>query len=295
MPQPRRRKSRTGTWRWTTLGGRRRTRATRPAQQARTPPPPPSGRRPLNAQERRAGVDFTTLERAIEDGIARLLTAWGPVRAAQLDDLARQIVAAGSDPVKTAAIEAPILGGADLLAELRPVTEAGVATALAEAAAQGQTLPVPVAADVEALLAARADATAALLARSLSEAAARKAVSLASPAIPAARVATEVRTHIDGLSDRWLQDQFNGALAGGMNTGRIVVMAAVEAPARYYISALLDRATCSVCAAFDGRQYDTLAALQEQLPTGGNKDCLGSVRCRCTGVLVMDESPATVQ
>lgn len=50
-------------------------------------------------------------------------------------------------------------------------------------------------------------------------------------------------------------------------------------------SAVLDGGTCDVCRPLDGRVYDTLAEMYEDLPDfGPNPRCLGGYRCRCRGV-----------
>lgn len=50
-------------------------------------------------------------------------------------------------------------------------------------------------------------------------------------------------------------------------------------------TAVLDAAICTACLPFNGRRYDTLAALFVDLPAfGPNPRCLGGGRCRCRAV-----------
>lgn len=242
--------------------------------------------------EVRAAVDFDAMQKMLDSRLAALVEAWQAIRSEQTDDIAAQLRAAQGDPVAVASVSAPTRGGDVLLQALRDVTaEAGTA-AMREAADQGVTVPGPDTTALESILAARAQAAAVLLARALSEAAARKASQLSGPTIDPGSVAEQTAAHLDGLSDEWLRAQVNGMLVGGMNAGRIAVMDAADAPKRFYSSALLDRATCARCKAADGREYASLAAVMADFPTGGRFDCLGTTRCRCSPIAVYAEAPA---
>ena len=50
-------------------------------------------------------------------------------------------------------------------------------------------------------------------------------------------------------------------------------------------TAVMDANTCDVCSEYDGRTYDTLQEMYDDLPNfGPNPNCLGGDRCRCRGV-----------
>lgn len=69
-----------------------------------------------------------------------------------------------------------------------------------------------------------------------------------------------------------------------------------EDGAYYLASELLDRSTCSPCAAVDGKEYATWAEALVDYPTGQYWLCEGGTRCR--GVVVMvsaRENPATLR
>jgi hypothetical protein len=72
-------------------------------------------------------------------------------------------------------------------------------------------------------------------------------------------------------------------------------MAASDTITAIYASALLDSNVCAPCLEWDGHQFDTLDQAEQQFPTGGNADCQGGPRCRCTLVAVHGESAPTVQ
>ncbi|HWT24532.1 MAG TPA: hypothetical protein VN213_13585 [Solirubrobacteraceae bacterium] len=298
----RRAKSRTGTWRWTGTTGRKRARRTAKLPATVKKPPPRENRapakrphRPPNAVEQRARVNFDALERALDSGIAGLLDDWKAIKADQIAELAEQIRAAAGSPVALAGITATARGADILLDALRAVTEAAGREAIREANAQGVTIPPPDTTELEQQLEARANAAATLLARSLSEAAARRSVHLAGPAIAPDDVAQAVTGHLEGLSDSYLRDQFNGLLTGGMNAGRTTVMGATDAPARYYSSALLDSATCRRCEQADGKEYDSLLEVLADFPTSGRADCLGGTRCRCSPIAIFEEAKPSKQ
>ena len=109
------------------------------------------------------------------------MTSWTTgvaVRDAQIGDLAGQVVAAvdASDADALAQIAAPVLG-ADLIEDrLVEAADTAADAAAAEVAAQGRTVARPSVDDLRASLSVRASATAHLLARGLSDAAARQAL-----------------------------------------------------------------------------------------------------------------------
>lgn len=269
----------------------RRGRSARPVAAAAISLPDRPLRREPYPHEVAAAVDFRAIEAQFETARDGLLAAWAEVRAAQIDELV-DAIAATDDLAELAAIAATPAGADALLAAMDELLSEGAASALSEAAAQGAALPDPDLADARALLESRAEATAALLARSLSETAARQAVARTGGALAPAEVAAEVRAHLEGLSDAYLLDQLGGALTAAQMSGRRAAMHGGEAPGtRYYASELLDSATCSVCVGLDGTEYASLQEAERDYPTGGAAGCLGGPRCRGTLVaLYPDES-----
>lgn len=186
-------------------------------------------------------------------------------------------------------------------------------------AAIGDILLKPVSA-LRRFIEDRSAAIAAVMARAIGEAASRHAVQrttgetpAAPPIIPAiplitpsvvpadagpplpAEVAEEVGEHLRNLSTAFLEEQLGRALTEGFNGGRRETLRGAPDGTRYEASALLDTNTCTVCNEFDGETWDTLPEGEHQFPVGGNKDCLGGPRCRCTLVGVYGEAAPSVQ
>lgn len=288
-------------------GERGRRRPTRAADAA-TPPQQetPEPRTPAEQH-----VDWQALQAAFLASVAALVAAWDPVRSQQIDAIARQLEQLDQVPAEdvlnaVTSITVPATGASVIEQQLVEHAQGAVTRALEEAAGQGVTVPQPDMTVLEATLGARAQATAQVLADSLVEAAHRRALAAAGPAtsggdgpgLTATALADDVRTHLDGLTDAWLTDQFTGAVASAENGGRQAVGQAAEdngIPVYFEISALLDVNTCPACLLDDGKRYDSLAALRVQMPVAGNKDCYGGVRCRCAPVAVFGEAPASVQ
>jgi hypothetical protein len=269
----------------------------RTAASASTPTLPARAHRGMTAVERAAHIDFVSMDDVHAAAVTSLVERWRSVRAEQIEELAGKIAAARALSTLSR-LAATTRGADDVRTVLEQVTDASVRAVLAEADGQGATVPAP---NPDALLeevTARADAIAELLAGSLSEAARRRAVALAGGALPNDQVAELVRAHLDGLSDAYLTEQFTGAVTAAQNGGRRAVLERAEqtdVAVRYYASELLDASTCTVCAAIDGTEYDTLAAATAAYPTGGHIGCLGGPRCRGTIVAVFDEAAPSVQ
>lgn len=246
--------------------------------------------------EVQAAVDFATIDAEFESAVSTLVNGWQDVRTGHINELVDLIAA--TDPGDLDALSniaaAPGEGVTLLEDVMHDVAEKGAAGAVQEAKAQGKTAAsLPVLDDLKTQLSARAASIDTLLARSISEAAARKAASLAGGALGADDIANEVRNYLTGLSDAYLEEQFTGAVSQAQNSGRRAVLLQ-ETPESVYASELLDKNTCSNCKSVDGREYDTVTAAEEDYPAGGFKDCSGGPKCRGTLVGVYDESEATV-
>lgn len=252
-------------------------------------PDRPLRREPTDA-EVRAAVDFKQLDDHWQSAVDKLVADWQTIRTSQIAELVKQIAAANGDLSTLTALAASVAGG-DLLAEqLTAMAHTGVAEATAEAKAQGVASPAtPALEQLETELAARSDALAQLLAQSLSQAAATKAVQISGGALTTGEVAAQVKTYLDGLTDSYLADQFGGALSAAQNAGRLAAMDENQA-SRYYASELLDTNTCDPCEQVDGTEYETADAAASDYPAGGYRECAGGPRCRGTVVAVYAES-----
>lgn len=252
------------------------------------------GHRAPSKVEADAGVDFETLQREWQTETAAAVDEWQAVREQQIDALTAQVLAAvnAGDLAALATVSAPVLG-ADLIEErMMRSLQVGMETAASEAVIQGVVIAYG---DVELMrptVRARAAATAALMARSLSDSAARNALMRYGADLAGDVVAEAVRGHLVELSSAYLTDMIGGALTQAQNTGRRQVMNQ-RPSARIYASELLDNNTCGPCANTDGREYTSLAVAEADYPTGGNAECAGGPRCRGTLVAVYDESEAT--
>lgn len=252
--------------------------------------PPRDLRRQPYDHEVAAQTDFAAIDFKIDDGVNRLTTLWADIRAAQIDELGKLIIAADGDVKVLAGLQATPIGSDTLRPVLIEVMEDGAILAQEEAMRQGVRIPKPALDDAAAHIAARAEALDELLTRDLSEAAARSALARTGSDLSADQVAAEVKAHLNSLSDAYLKDQFNGAITQAMNTGRRETMRTSDEDPRIYASELLDSNTCSNCTAVDGREYGpNLSAAERDYPTGGYKECKGGPRCRGTLVAVYAE------
>lgn len=253
-------------------------------------------RRDLFDHELRAQTNFLALEARYKSALQGLVERWkSDVRPTQLDELVAAIQEAidAGDIEALGALSVSVGNGAELLQEiLEQVVENAAADAASEATRQGSDVGDVDLDEMMALVRSRAVAVDALLGRSLSDAAARKALQLSGGSLSGGEVAQAAREHIDSLSDAFLEEQFTGAITSAENSGRAAVMREA-APTAIYASELLDDATCDACADIDGKEYATLEEAEADYPTGGYKDCAGGQRCRGTLVAVYGESPAT--
>lgn len=257
------------------------------------------GHRAPNEVEAAAQTDFEEMQREWQTETEAVVAEWAAIREEQIAALVVSLTAAveAGSPTALATVQAPVLGADVIEARMMTMLERGYAAAANEAALQGVVVSYG---DVELLrpvVRSRAQATAVLLARSLSDSAVRNAVMRYGAELAADVVADAVAVHLRELSTAYLLDTLGGALTQAQNTGRRVAINETISnggrPARVYASELLDGNTCANCAAVDGREYATMAEAEADYPTGGHAECLGGPRCRGTLVAVYDESPAT--
>lgn len=255
---------------------------------------PKVGHRLPNAIELAAGTDFEELQETWQNATEDLRNEWRTeVQSVQIEALVAQVLVAAQagDLVALSRLEAPVQGTELLSTRMREMAEDAVVGAKAEALKQGVVIgTIDTVVKVEPAVVARAEATATLLARGLADSASRAAINLGAN-IAAEVVAAGVRAHLESLSDSYLDDMLGGAMTQAQNTGRKAVFD--ERPAKIYASELLDQNTCTNCSSVDGRVYGSLAAADNEYPTGGYKDCLGGPRCRGTLVAVYDEAESS--
>jgi hypothetical protein len=122
------------------------------------------------------------------------------------------------------------------------LAEAAGEAAVAEAAAQQVELDPFDVDNVADEIAVRADAQATVMARSIAQAAAQKAISEAGSGLAMDEVATRVDEYLNGLSNSYLEDQLGGTLMQAQNGARRSVFDG--APGTLYSSELLDSSTC---------------------------------------------------
>lgn len=266
--------------------GPREVHRLRRGRAADTPPDPP---------DPTSHVDWAGIDAAWQSQLQSLLRRWGAVQEDQIDELVALITAASGDLSVLPTIAASSRGADIIATAMQAMATFGVQQAQQEATAHGATLPDPDVTELGTTLQARSQAVADVLARSIGEAAGRQAVQRTGGPLPPQEVAQEVGDHLRGLSNQYLQDQLGGALTQGFNGGRRFAMRGAPAGARFLASSVLDTNACMVCAAEDGHEFASLEAAEEQFPTGGNKDCLGGPRCRCTIVGVYGEAAPSVQ
>lgn len=250
-------------------------------------PPRPLRRQPY-AHEIRASVDFADMDASWTGARDGLVAQVQTLQRAQVDELHDAIVAAGGDVKKLANLSAaPVAQDVISDAMVKSVGH-GAALARGEAERQGVKVTQPSLTGAEASARARAEAVDQVLARSLSESAARKAIQLSGGGLDASAVADTVRSYLAGLSNSYLSDQLGDALTAAQNSGRREVFKRND-PTTIYASELLDGNTCEECVAVDGTEYSTLDEAESAYPAGGYSDCLGGPRCRGTLVAVYDE------
>lgn len=246
-------------------------------------------RREPNAHEVLSAADFKKIDENWQSQVDQLVSEWQTIRETQIAELAQLIAAGGGDLTELAQIAATASGGDLIAARLKAMAQLGSLEAQSEATKQGVTATAPDLAALEAQLEARASALEQLLASSISQAAANKAVQLSGGGLDPSEVSGQVGSYLSGLTDTYLADQFAGALSAAQNAGRLAVMDENGAKS-YYASELLDTNTCDPCEEIDGTEYATAAEASADYPAGGYRDCAGGPRCRGTVVAVYAEA-----
>lgn len=237
-------------------------------------------RRPLTDTELRSGADFAADLDEWEAQVAQLLTAYGTVQRRQREQLTAQIaplVDAGRYE-DLAAMQVDTEDATGLIFEaMVAAAAAAIAGQIAEAAAQG-VLGLAAVPDEEYLRSV-AEGIAATMATSLSATAGRDAAQLAAPGVTGHSVADSVGTKLSDLSDRFLRDQFGGAIGAARMSGRYSVLS-VAPTGEYYAAEVNDANTCKACKAIDGHRFGDLDAAMGAYGAGTYHLCSGGERCR---------------
>lgn len=245
--------------------------------------------RDMTDAEIRSTADFARDRTQWEAAVASLAAGWPTVARAQQQQLTAQIASLvdGGRYDQLASLDInPDAAQALLLSVMLD----SAAEAMDEQAAEArrQSIPVPdgVTYDEDWLTAAAAG-IAATMAGTLAATAGRNAAQLTAPDVDGAAVAAEVSDRLDQLSDRFLTDQFGGAVGAARMAGRYALLAALP-PGDYYASEINDTRTCNNCRAIDGARFDTLDEAMGVYGSGGYNACSGGGRCRGRLITVWD-------
>lgn len=254
-------------------------------------------RRQPYPHEVRAAADFKALDEGWDDAVATAVAAWSKVRAGQIDALVASIEAAGTDPVQIAAVTIPVAGSDVIKKAMQQGASTGIATAVAEAAAQGvKATPVKIA-EIADAIDATADATAAVMTSGLTQSAVQRAVSLTSTASTPDVVAAGVREHLETLTDAYPKKTIGSTVSTAQNAGRVAQLEAILAadPEQFvavYASEILDANTCGPCRDIDGTRFKNLEEAADAYPAGQYIACDGGDQCRGLLVFEYDELQA---
>lgn len=241
---------------------------------------PADERRPLTDTEVRSGADFDRDRDEWDAAVAALLSAYGMVQRRQREQLTAQIapLVDAERYGDLAALTVDPQPAADLIyAEMLLAAQAAIDLQIVEAATQGMIglTAVP----DEFYLRRVADGIAATMAASMAATAGRDAAQLAAPGVAGATVADSVNAKLSDLSDRFLRDQFSGAIGAARTAGRHAVLS-VAPDGTYYAAEVNDRNTCAACKKIDGTRFPDLDAAMAAYGAGGYHLCSGGERCR---------------
>lgn len=248
--------------------------------------------RDLTDAERRSTADFDRDRDQWEAAIVALLAAWPVIQRAQRTQLTAQIaehVDAGRYD-RLAELDVDPAAATGLLYEVMvDAARDARAEQIAEARRQGVAAEDPPDVD-EAWLLAAAAGIAATMAGTLAATAGRNAAQLAAPGVTGTTVADDVDVRLGQMSDRFLIDQFGGAIGAARSAGRFAVLDAFPT-GEYYASEINDRRTCNNCRLIDGRRFDTLDEALSAYGSGGYNACSGGGRCRGRYIAVWEVDP----
>lgn len=232
-------------------------------------------------------IDLSPMQESWETALASLLVLWQKFMAGWRDQLSDQLTAIlqSGDLAGLAALTLDTGPAAEALGEkLGAVAGEAADQVVDEAAAQGvRTSPVPL---MPWEITANAALIAALDGQRYTQSAAREAMRLHNPAVPAKTTAAAVVEHLESLTDAAPKQALGAALTDAQNGARKATLLAAPEGA-IYASEVLDGKTCKYCREIHGRwiaNTGDLTPVDKLYPSGGYVNCLGGNRCRGTVV-----------
>ena len=230
--------------------------------------------------------DLTPVKAAFAAALAALLVRWGPIKQAWTEQLTSQVQLLADDntPQGFASLGVDSSQGAavlhDAMASYAPASAAHV---VAEAQAQGVTVPPQVGPSDQ--MAAQAEVTAALLAGALALSAGNEAQRVHRRGRSGRDTADDVRVHLDGLSDSAPRNQLGYALHTAELGARLATLL-YSTGVRLYSAELMDTHLCVPCRDIDGTLLGVsggdVSKLHLLYPNGGYVHCKGGINCRGT-------------
>lgn len=242
--------------------------------------------------EQAAGTDFDAIREEIDAAQQALAEEWPALSEAVVAALVAAVIAAvvadEVDELGSLTVPAEAVAGIVSALTAAMVDLAGTSAERAADELRGQGADVDTGTPDDGRLGDAADAYANVIAGGYATGAGRVALQHAGPDVDADAVGDAVRAHLDSLSEvkdggpgGWVATNLGGALMHAMAAGRAATFEGAPEGTRWLVSAVNDRSVCGPCADDDGRTFDTLADALEVLPAGGNRACLGGLRCRC--------------
>lgn len=231
--------------------------------------------------------DWTAHQRDWVSSTDDAMTEYRLIEQAWRQQIHDQIVAAGNNPGKLAALDVSTLDCARMLN--RRMTDLAMRAGKAqqrEAEQQGVDVP---AWDLDGALVAAlsgkgminsvSNVTATVMGSTLVQSAKRFAQRLFGVK-SGESLARDVDKHLAGLADYQPRENIGGAMTSAQHAGRLAVLSVITEPGVYYASEALDQNTCKPCKNIDGTEWTSLSAAREAYPGGGYTLCQGGARCR---------------
>jgi len=259
------------------------------------PNAPPQQRDPSEV-EQQSKVDFAGLKEEFNSALTQLVSDWNAqVKPGQIDELVALIGGLAADDLEgLASIQATPTGADVVDTAMTSLAAKAADRATQEIKDQGVDLNAPDLTDLNAALTSRASALETLMARSISTAAADRALSQTGGSLTSTEIAQDVGAHLRSLTDSYLNDEFGGALMHAQNGARFAVFDLVDNK-ELYASELEDTNTCEPCGEVDGTKYASVEEAKRDYPAG-YRLCLGGRKCRGTPVAIASsESAPSVQ
>lgn len=192
----------------------------------------PFRRNPM-PHELKATTNFALLAEDWQGRLSRLVDEFVVIRGAQLEELEGQIesLVERNDIAGLADLDVTPHGTEVLAGEMFAAYGEAIDQALEEARRQGVDLDRPLEDENLQNLQSRAEATATLLAKALTEVAGREAARLGGMGISGTEAAMGVSAYVLSLSSKYLEDQIGSALSFAQLLGRKAVIAVALQPA----------------------------------------------------------------